>query len=161
MNVRITPMPLSGEIAAIPSKSDAHRLLILSALSYGTTHVLLRRRSDDIDAPIGCLRALGAQIETGSDGIIVHGIRRFTENPLLNCRESGSTLRFLLPVAAVHCDTARFTAAGRLPERPIGELTRAMRSHGVRFSSDRLPFSTAGRLTGAITRCRGTSVRNM
>ena len=67
MNVRITPAPLSGEIAAISSKSDAHRLLILAALSDGTTRIRLNQRSDDIDATVGCLRAMGNKIP-------VHGL---------------------------------------------------------------------------------------
>jgi len=148
MNVRITPAPLSGEITAISSKSDAHRLLILSALSKGTTHIRLNQRSDDIDTTIGCLCAMGAQIESVSDGLVVHGIRTFSDDPLLDCGESGSTFRFLLPVAAACCDSARFTGRGRLPDRPIHELTRVMQSHGVRFSAGRLPFSISGRLRG-------------
>lgn len=148
MNVRITPAPLSGEIAAISSKSDAHRLLILAALSDGTTRIRLNQRSDDIDATVGCLRAMGAQIETGFNAIIVHGIRAFVKQPLLDCNESGSTLRFLLPVAAACCDSACFDGRGRLPERPIRELMRVMQPHGVCFSSDRLPFTISGRLNG-------------
>ena len=148
MNVRITPAPLSGEIAAISSKSDAHRLLILAALSDGTTRIRLNQRSDDIDATVGCLRAMGAQIETGFNAIIVHGIRAFVKQPLLDCNESGSTLRFLLPVAAACCDAACFDGRGRLPERPIRELMQVMQSHGVCFSSDRLPFTISGHLNG-------------
>ncbi len=148
MNVTIRPAPLKGAVAAIPSKSDAHRLLILAALSAGETSIRMENRSEDIDATIGCLRALGAGIETTPDGVIVHGIEQTTQNPLLDCKESGSTVRFLLPVAAGLCDNARFTGGGRLPERPIGELMRAMEAHGVSFSADRLPFSISGRLTG-------------
>ena len=149
MNAIIAPAPLSGEIEAISSKSDAHRLLILAALSKGTTTLIrLNQRSDDIDATIGCLRAMGAQIDAAPDGIVVHGIRTFADNPLLDCNESGSTFRFLLPVAAACCDSARFAGHGRLPERPVRELLQTMRSHGVRFSADRLPFSITGRLGG-------------
>jgi 3-phosphoshikimate 1-carboxyvinyltransferase len=148
MNVRIVPCPLSGEIEAISSKSDAHRLLILAALSDGTTHIRINQRSDDIDATIGCLCAMGAQIEVNPDEITVHGIRTFADDSLLDCRVSGSTFRFLLPVAAACCGSARFTGSGRLPDRPIRELTRVMQSHGVCFSAERLPFSISGRLHG-------------
>jgi len=148
MIATITPAQLSGTIPAIASKSDAHRLLILAALSQGETRLRMEQRSEDIDATIGCLRALGATIEVLPDGVLVRGIEQPNENPLLDCGESGSTFRFLLPVAAALCESARFTGGGRLPERPIGELMTVMQAHGVAFSAERLPFSTSGRLAG-------------
>jgi 3-phosphoshikimate 1-carboxyvinyltransferase len=148
MNATIRPAPLTGEIAAIASKSDAHRLLILAALSKGKTHICMEQRSADIDATMDCLTALGAQDAAEPGGVSVIGMTRACENPLLDCGESGSTLRFLLPVAAAVCETARFTGGGRLPRRPIGELVRAMEAHGVAFSADRLPLSVTGKLLG-------------
>jgi 3-phosphoshikimate 1-carboxyvinyltransferase len=62
MNATIRPAPLTGEIAAIASKSDAHRLLILAALGKGKTHICMEQRSADIDATMDCLTALGAQV---------------------------------------------------------------------------------------------------
>ena len=82
------------------------------------------------------------------DGVAVRGIERVNENPLLDCGESGSTFRFVLPVACALCKQARFTGSGRLPERPIGELMRVMQARGVAFSAERLPFATTGKLTG-------------
>lgn len=148
MNLCISPSPLEGELAAIPSKSDAHRVLILAALSNETTRVEINRLSDDIQTTIDCLIALGAEILRTPDALTVRGISVYHVNPVLNCRESGSTLRFLLPVAAVRGTNARYTGSGRLPERPIGELIEAMRQHGVRFSAERLPFSIEGKLSG-------------
>ena len=148
MIARITPALLGGSIPAIASKSDAHRLLILAALSHGETRLIMEQRSEDIDATIDCLRTLGATIEILPEGVLVRGIEHPNENPLLDCGESGSTFRFLLPVAAVLCKQARFTGFGRLPERPIGELMHVMQAHGVAFSAERLPFTTTGRLTG-------------
>ena len=148
MIATITPAQLSGTIPAIASKSDAHRLLILAALSQGETRLRMEQRSEDIDATICCLRALGVSIEVLPDGVLVRGIEQPNENPLLDCGESGSTFRFLLPVAAALCESARFTGGGRLPERPIGELMAVMQAHGVVFSAERLPFSTSGRLAG-------------
>ena len=148
MIATLSPAKLSGTIPAIASKSDAHRLLILAALCRGETRLLLERRSEDIDATIACLNALGAKIVPVPDGVRVRGIERVNENPLLDCGESGSTFRFLLPVATALCQRARFTGSGRLPERPIGELMRVLRAHGVAFSAERLPFETAGRLAG-------------
>ena len=148
MIARITPALLGGSIPAIASKSDAHRLLILAALSQGETRLIMEQRSEDIDATIGCLRALGAAIEILPDGVVVRGIEHPNENPLLDCGESGSTFRFMLPVACALCEKARFTGSGRLPERPIGELMRVMQAQGVSFSAEQLPFTTAGRLAG-------------
>lgn len=148
MNAVIQPAPLTGEISAVASKSDAHRLLILSALSKGKTHVCMEQRSADIDATLECLAALGAQVSEEPGGVSVIGIGRTCENPLLDCKESGSTLRFLLPVAAAVCEKAQFVGRGRLPERPIGELIRAMEAHGVTFTAERLPLSISGKLMG-------------
>ena len=148
MIARISPAQLSGIIPAIASKSDAHRLLILAALSPGETLLRMEQRSEDIDATIGCLRALGALIEILPNGVLVRGIERVNENPQLDCGESGSTFRFLLPVACALCENTRFTGTGRLPERPIGELMHVMQSHGVAFSAGQLPFTTTGWLTG-------------
>ena len=148
MIATITPAPLSGKIAAIASKSDAHRLLILAALSEGETFLRLEQRSQDIDATIGCLRALGARIVTLPDGVNVRGIEQVPERSLLDCGESGSTFRFLLPVAAALGAHATFTGTGRLPERPIGELLQAMRAHGVRCSAEQLPLSIEGKFIG-------------
>lgn len=148
MIARITPAPLGGTVSAIASKSDAHRLLILAALSHGETKLLMEQRSEDIDATISCLRALGAIIDILPDGVFVRGIEQVNDPPLLDCGESGSTFRFLLPVACALCARVRFKGSGRLPERPIGELMRVMQAHGVAFSEERLPFETTGRLTG-------------
>jgi 3-phosphoshikimate 1-carboxyvinyltransferase len=148
MIARITPANLGGIVRAIASKSDAHRLLILAALSRGETRLVMEQRSEDIDATISCLRALGAEVALLPDGVFVRGIEQVRENPLLDCGESGSTFRFMLPVACALCEHARFTGSGRLPERPIGELMRVMQAHGVAFSAEQLPFATAGKLTG-------------
>ena len=148
MIATLSPVKLSGTIPAIASKSDAHRLLILAALCQGETRLILEQRSEDIDATINCLRALGAKIALAPDGVLVHGIARVNDNPLLDCGESGSTFRFLLPVATALCEHARFTGSGRLPERPIGELMQVLQAQGVAFSDERLPFETSGKLTG-------------
>lgn len=146
MNVRITPAPLSGTIAAIPSKSDAHRLLICAALSDGPTELALSQSSQDIDATVGCLAALGAKIEPTGDALRISPILKPAESPVLDCGESGSTLRFLIPVAAAVCEKAAFTGRGRLPQRPLSQLAAAMESHGVAFSAEKLPLTISGRL---------------
>lgn len=148
MNLAVIPSQLTGSIASIPSKSTAHRLLICSALSDKPVTLALPSSSEDIDATIGCLRALGAEIVRDAETVTVTPVKDVPPNPLLDCRESGSTLRFLLPAAASVCEHVRFTGRGRLPERPIGELVDVIKLHGVAFSANRLPFETDGRLTG-------------
>jgi len=148
VQVTIVPGLLSGELPAIPSKSDAHRLLICAALSGRPTKLNLSQSSEDIGATMGCLRALGAEFSRDGDVITVSPIKTPAENPLVDCGESGSTLRFLLPVASALCKPARFIGKGRLPERPIAHLAGEMKKHGVSFSADKLPFEISGRLTG-------------
>jgi len=146
MVIQITPAPLAGAIPAIPSKSDAHRLLICAALSDGPTELALSQSSQDIDATVNCLRALGAGVERTEGGLRVSPIEKVPGFPALDCGESGSTLRFLLPVAAALCDRARFTGRGRLPERPLSPLIEALSAHGVRFDAEKLPLTVTGRL---------------
>ena len=146
MNIRISPAPLSGTIAAIPSKSDAHRLIICAALADRETKLHLPSSSRDIDATCACMRALGAKIRREGKDLLIRPIESIPENPVLDCEESGSTLRFLLPLAAALSDSVSFTGRGRLPERPLKDLMDAMGAHGVSFSAEKLPFTTKGRL---------------
>lgn len=150
MNVTLKPSKLSGSVSAIGSKSDIHRILICAALSDSDTDIILNgsmtteRLSEDIKATISCLLALGAKITT--DGSIHVSPIKATPSASLDCRESGSTLRFMLPVAAAICASASFTGSGRLPSRPISDLLEAMKSGGVSFSAPALPFETSGKL---------------
>ena len=151
MNVTCHPTTLHGKINAIPSKSDVHRKLICAALSENSCVLQIQPPfCEDIEATIRCLTALGAQFSPESDGLHISPIcaENKRRNVLLGCGESGSTFRFLLPVAAAVTDSADFTGSGRLPDRPISALTDAMAAHGVRFSSQKLPFSTSGILHG-------------
>ena len=143
---------LHGSVHAIPSKSDLHRLLICAALADAPTTIDLHSEatlSNDIVATVQCLRAMGADItlpDSGNATILVKPIAGKVEAPLLDCGESGSTLRFLLPVAAVNATRASFTGSGRLPERPVSELLDAMAPNGVTTTNPKLPFSFAGEL---------------
>lgn len=146
MNMRILPAPLAGTAAAVGSKSDAHRLLICAALADGVTVLHNVPRSRDVEATAGCLRAMGAEIEFSGGVCAVSPISEAAENPALDCGESGTTFRFLLPAAAAVCGRAAFSGGGRLPDRPIGGLVAALEAHGVAFSAERLPFAISGRL---------------
>ena len=149
MNATIIPSLPEGEISAIASKSDAHRVLICAALSKTPCELILSTSSEDIEATARCMRALGAKIEKSEKGLrVIPG--EIPQAAQLDCGESGSTLRFLLPVAAALCESAEFCGRGRLPERPIGELMQAMQAGGVEFSAPKLPLVTRGRLQSGV-----------
>ena len=134
MIARISPRPLRGTVAAIPSKSEAHRALICAALSASPTLLHMGPGSQDIAATIRCLSAFGAQIRTEGDRVSVTPVSTPPERCEADCGESGSTLRFLLPVAgALGVDTC-FKMHGRLPQRPIDPLDRELIRGGCALS---------------------------
>lgn len=156
MTVTIQPGPVSGVIAAIPSKSAAHRLLICAALADAPTFVSCDKESQDIAATIRCLNGLGADIRRRGEGYDVTPIDRtaIPQNCLLDCGESGSTLRFMLPVVCALGAAGRFQMAGRLAQRPMEPLSAQLREHGCvitpRPADNQMDFS--GRLApGAFT----------
>lgn len=145
MDITIHPSKLNGTIKAIGSKSDIHRVIICASMAEGETVVRGIVNSKDVLATAQCIRALGASVEFNDNECIIKP-GKYAELPKLDCGESGSTLRFLLPVTAALCGGGSFTGSGRLPERPIGELVDAMTSGGVTFSADRLPLTITGKL---------------
>lgn len=143
-NVRIKPSKLTGSIDAISSKSYAHRALIFASLGVEESVVYFNKSSNDIDVTIACLRELGASIERTAYGARVSPIVK-KEGPVrLNCGESGSTLRFLLPLAAAIYEECEFEGEGRLPERTIAEIVEVMKENGVAFDRESLPLKTSG-----------------
>ncbi len=146
MDLRLDGKSISGEVSAPASKSQAHRALICAALADRETVIDCKGISADIEATISCLSALGAIIERDGDSIKVRPVCAENAAKTLDCGESGSTLRFLLPVAAALGGEYNFTGHGRLPERPIAELNRALRSGGAVLSADRLPLGLSGKL---------------
>ncbi len=134
MDITIKPGLLSGEVSAIPSKSQAHRLLICAAFADESTELICPETNDDIEATADCLRALGAGIRRTGEGYRVSPISMIPEKATVNCRESGSTLRFLLPiVGALGIETTVFME-GRLPKRPLSPLWEEMERMGCRLS---------------------------
>ncbi len=146
MDILIQPKKLRGSVRAISSKSEAHRLLICAAFGDKPTNLNINILSQDILATIDCLQALGANITRAGDNFLVEPIVKIEGVPKLNCKESGSTLRFILPVATSLYGEVEFTGEGRLPERPLNELMDSLRAKGIQFSSNSLPFTTKGLL---------------
>ncbi len=150
MKVIITPQKLCGCVNAPASKSVAHRALICAALADKPTKTECSTTSVDIEATADCLRALGAGITKTEYGFYVEPIAQTSSNASLNCRESGSTLRFLLPIAASVGKVVSLYGEGRLPQRPISELCEELEKHGAVISSHSLPLTVSGKL------CAGT-----
>ena len=130
MDLTITPGKLSGSITAIPSKSQAHRLLICAAFSDGPTELICPATNRDIEATCDCLNALGATITRTDSGYLVKPMDSVPEKATLNCCESGSTLRFMLPIVGALGVDATFRMEGRLPQRPLSPLWEEMERMG-------------------------------
>ena len=125
MNVTITPAQLEGTVIPPPSKSQAHRVLIAAALSGGVSRIDNVAFSQDIEATMSCLEQLGACFERDGNTVTVQGMGANAMSPMrrmappqLDCGESGSTLRFLIPVALAVRGGGIFSGRGRLMERP-------------------------------------------
>lgn len=134
MIARISPSRLRGSVCAIPSKSEAHRSLICAALASSPTVLRMGPGSEDISATIRCLSAFGADIRREDGEVIVHPAMHLPEACEADCGESGSTLRFLLPVAGALGIDTRFHMHGRLPQRPIAPLDRELTHGGCSLS---------------------------
>ena len=148
-NVTLKPSKLKGSVQAPPSKSDVHRAIICAALSKGESTVSPVAFSEDILATIDCIKTLGAEVSVDGNTVKINSARLFdTEKAEMPCRESGSTLRFFIPVAAAGGVNAVFNGKGRLPQRPLGVYTDLLPEHGVRcITEGGLPFEIKGRLT--------------
>lgn len=150
MNIVINSKPLSGRIIIPPSKSISHRALICAALSKGESRITGVLQCEDIDATTNALTSLGAEIRTENNVTIVQGINNPPKYVEIDCHESGSTLRFLIPVCAALGVETVFTGCGKLPTRPITPYLNEFPKHGVSFISDTLPYHIKGRLTGGV-----------
>lgn len=148
MNIQIHPHLLSGTVSIPSSKSMAHRMLICAALSKGISHITGISFSKDIEATISVMQALGADFHVHEDTVTVAGITERPATALADCCESGSTLRFLIPVAAALGVETTFTGQGRLPQRPITPYLRELTQKNIDFHDYRqtMPFTISGQL---------------
>jgi 3-phosphoshikimate 1-carboxyvinyltransferase len=156
MNITLSPSTPRGALNAVSSKSAAHRILICSAFADKSTVIRCEHTNRDIEATADCLRALGARIEYRTPYFYVTPISTPTDGAVLNCAESGSTLRFLLPIIPALGISARFSMLGRLPERPLSPLYEELISHGACLSAQGSnPLLCEGELGGGEYRIRG------
>ena len=157
MNIIIKPSVASGEINAPPSKSCAHRLLICSALAKGKSVIDNIGTNDDIIATISCLKELGAKIEIDGNKAVVCGIENINKKECINlfCNESGSTLRFLIPLSVVFSDTATFSGSDRLLERPQNVYEELFTEKGCYLKRDGKTLVAGGELKSGTYSIRG------
>ena len=149
MILQITPTALTGSVKAIASKSVAHRLLICAAFADHPTHIFCEELNRDIEATAACLSALGASIVREDKFYHVTPIQQLPKQAILPCGESGSTLRFLVPVVAALGVSSSFQMEGRLPDRPLSPLREELEAHGIRLSAPGSnPLTVSGKLTG-------------
>jgi len=134
MDITIQPKKLKGSVEVIPSKSQAHRYLICAAFADQPTTIHCAETNRDIEATADCLRALGAKIDRTENGYHIEPAAVIPEKATLPCCESGSTLRFLLPVAGALGVDATFQMEGRLPQRPLSPLWEEMERMGCSLS---------------------------
>ncbi len=156
MDITIHPSPLKGSITPIPSKSQAHRLLICAAFADTKTTLICPETNQDIEATAACLRSLGAKILRTEQGYEIDPITTLPVAATLPCGESGSTLRFLLPIVGALGVDGTFLMEGRLPHRPLSPLWEEMERMGCDLSR---PTDTTlrchGKLKSGTYRIRG------
>ena len=153
MNMTITPAVLKGTVTPPPSKSQAHRLIIAAALSDGFCKLSNVDLSEDIQATLRCMRTLDA--DASADGTIIRGADLVNghEEPapeVMDCGESGSTLRFLIPVALALKGGGKFTGHGRLMERPQGPYFALFREKGIFYEQKDGVLTVEGKLTAGV-----------
>jgi 3-phosphoshikimate 1-carboxyvinyltransferase len=157
MDLAIYPSKLKGSITQPPSKSQAHRAIICASLAEGDSLILNLQLSVDIHATLSCMRALGAN--AAEHGGIINGCNarrgRFDTLPELDCAESGSTLRFLIPIALAVAGGGVFSGRGRLMERPQKPYQELFEERGIRFERRGGKIEVEGELKPGLFRIAG------
>ena len=174
MKITIKPGKLKGTVTAPPSKSYAHRMLISAAFTDGWSEVSGISSSEDMLATLDCLAALGVEYEKTDSRVKIKGIKAqpsdekgvtpvtetneetpLAQLPEFPCRESGSTLRFMIPIALAVCGGGRFTGAERLIERGIGIYEEIFKGCGISVEKTNSSMSVSGKLSAGEYKIRG------
>ncbi|MBQ2972311.1 MAG: 3-phosphoshikimate 1-carboxyvinyltransferase [Ruminococcus sp.] len=147
---------LVGSVQAVSSKSVAHRVMICAALSRCKCRINNVCDSNDMDATIGCLEVLGAKFQREGKTLFLDATNFVRENEkrhfTLNCKESGTTLRVIIPICAALGLHVTFVGEGRLPYRPLDEYLELLPKHGVKCEKGEnfLPLTISGKLVGEV-----------
>ena len=156
MKIKINPCILKGEIAAPPSKSMAHRLLICAGLSKGRSIIRGVAPSDDIHATIDCLKAMGAEVEYDGENAAVCGMDFERVNSAsLPCKECGSTLRFFVPIALLSGKEIKFSGSERLFARDMSVYEKICNEQNMRFELSRNALCVEGKLQSGTYKIKG------
>lgn len=157
MTVTILPGKAKGTVSAPKSKSAAHRQLLCAGLAKGTSTVRNLPINKDIEATIASLLAFGADISLSGETASVTGCdpRARKEIAVLPCNESGSTLRFLIPLCLLSDAPAKLTGTEKLLSRPLSEYESVFSGRGIRFIREKTSLTVAGNLTGGTYTLRG------
>ena len=157
MTVDIRPGTVKGAITAPPSKSMAHRLLIGGGLAQGTSVIRGISLSEDMGATLDCLAAIGAKWTREGDTVTVQGadLRRLPENAVLPCRESGSTLRFFIPLCLLDGKSVTFTGSETLFSRPLSVYEDICHRQGLIFEPKKSSLTAGGVLQSGNYRVKG------
>lgn len=149
MKVKILPSKTSGEVSAPPSKSFAHRYLIGSVLSRGKCVINNIADSDDISATLSCIEQLGGSVtKDGNTVTVIPTAKSQIENAVFDCKESGSTLRFFIPVVlATGAKNCTFLGSERLLARGIKEYEKLFENSDVKIKSDEKSIEVNGTLS--------------
>lgn len=149
MKVKILPSKTSGEVSAPPSKSFAHRYLIGSVLSRGKCVIKNIADSDDISATLSCIEQLGGSVtKDGNTVTVIPTNEKQIENAVFDCKESGSTLRFFIPVVlATGAKNCTFSGSERLLARGIKEYEKLFENSDVKINFDKKSIEVNGKLT--------------
>lgn len=151
----ITPAKLKGEIVAPPSKSISHRAIIAAALADKTSQISNIILSSDINATIDAVKKLGAKVckmqnSNAETTLEITGIKKaeIKTLPDIDCRESGSTLRFMIPITLAAAGGGQFTGSGRLPKRPLEAYQKIFLKKGIKWEqeNDFLPLKIYGKM---------------
>lgn len=157
MKISLSPSVLKGTLSIPASKSCTHRAVICAALADGVSEITGITMSKDIEATISSMSALGASFRiVDQNTVIVKGIGNIPDTTAdIDCNESGSTLRFVIPIAAALGVDTIFRGRGRLPQRPIDIYKRELSRHGIKFVTEDMPYEISGKLTGGIYEIEG------
>lgn len=160
-DIKIYPSKLKGAVKVPPSKSMAHRGIICAALTDGCCRVDNIDYSDDIIATIAAMTSLGAKIEKFKDYVIVHGVYSnegaLEDNRVIDCNESGSTLRFLVPISLLFDGSSKFIGRGNLGKRPLTTYYNIFDEQGIEYSYKEgiLDLDIKGKLKSSVFELEG------
>lgn len=150
MNVKIKPNEIKGKMKSIPSKSLLHRAIILSGIAKGRETILeqVNTISEDIEATLTCLEKLGAKTKVEGDSIRITSLGNIKKSKVeLHCKESGTTLRLLLPLVSTFSKEATVDCSESLRKRPIRELIETLEESGLYFKEKGFPINISGNVT--------------